>query len=267
MKTNNYKSDCSYKLIIDAFNQHLNEKYDSRKIQNLNQQYEKYSMVPLRDFMPKQLLSALRNEANELINMNGVKRKVNLKITDNTPRSMTTVRQPVIEKESKLIPALYSSKSLLEFVSAIVGEDVHKCPYLGERYVISCLGESGDTHGWHWDDYTLAIVWILEATEVSSGGFVQCVPNTSWDKNNPDVLGALIDNKIYSYALQSGDAYILKANTTLHRVYPIRNNARRLIINTTWATLADLNTQMSHETNNLLFGGATKYEKGGVNDE
>ncbi len=253
------KNTDKYKSIINAFENHLQSDYSLSKTVKLSEEYKKHSMVPLRGFMPNELLFALRSESNKLIRQYGIKRKVNFKITDNTPRTMTTIGQPVIEVTSKLIPALYSCNALLKFVSKIVGENVYQCPYLGERYVISSLRDSGDTHGWHWDDYTLAIVWILEAPEVHSGGFVQCVPNTSWDKENPDVLGAFIDKPVNSYALKAGDAYILKANTTMHRVYPLRNNARRLIINTTWATLQDLHSQMSHETNNTLFGGETEY--------
>jgi hypothetical protein len=82
------------------------------------------------------------------------------------------------------------------------------------------------------------------------------VPHTSWDKKNPDVHGALLNSQVYSYAFQPGDAYVIKTNTTMHRVYPIRGNGRRTIVNTTWASAAELQQSITHETNDILFGGA-----------
>jgi hypothetical protein len=170
---------------------------------------------------------------------------------------MTTVGQPVISTEGPLIDAFYFSRGLREFLAEIVGEELFTCPYAGEHYVISRLGRSGDTHGWHWDDYTYGLILVLEAPHYREGGFVQAVPNTSWDKENPDVYGALISSQVRSYALEPGDAYIVKTNTTMHRVHPIRGEGRRTIVNMTLASADDLTRPMSHETNDALFGGIT----------
>ncbi len=137
----------------------------------------------------------------------------------------------------------------------MVGEELSTCPYAGEHYVISRLRKSGDTHGWHWDDYAYGFVLILEAPDYREGGFVQAVAHTAWDKRNPDVHGALLASQVRSYAFAPGDAYVIKTDTTMHRVYPIRGNAGRTIVNTTWANAADLATPKTHETNDLLFGG------------
>src|SRR5207253_3089522 len=98
---------------------------------------------------------------------------------------------------------------------------------------------------------------ILEAPDHREGGFVQCVPHTAWNKKDPDVHGALLKSQVYSYHFAPGDAYFIKTNTTMHRVYPIRGDGRRTIVNTTWANAEDMRQPLTHETNDILFGGIT----------
>lgn len=239
--------------------EHFDANFTEEKIAHLRDHYLKHSVVPLRNFIPPTIFEALKSEAEGVMEAHGVARDFNLEITDNTPRHMTTVGQPVISKVAKIIPAMYESKSLVSIATQLVGEQVFECPYLGERYVLSSMKRSGDTHGWHWDDYAMGMVWVLEAPDPHEGGFVQCVPNTSWDKSNPDVYGAMLQQPIYSYAFEPGDAYIIRADTTMHRVHPIRGEGKRLIVNTTWAFAEDLKRTMTHETNDVLFGGSTAY--------
>lgn len=212
-------------------------------------------VAPLRGFCPPELLTALRAEAFGIMDEHGVQRDLVLEITDNTPRHMKTVGQPVIKEHGPLIHGLYFSAELKDLLGHVVGEEVFTCPYAGEHYVISQLGRSGDTHGWHWDDYTYGFVVILEAPDYRDGGFVQGVPHTSWDKENPDVYGALLKSQVHSYAFEAGDAYVVKTDTTMHRVHPIRGEARRTIVNMTWVNAHDLMTPRTHETNDILFGG------------
>jgi hypothetical protein len=211
----------------------------------------------LRGLCPPGLLPAIRQEACSIVERFGTTHSLVFEITDGTPRNMTTVGQPVIKAEGPLIDAFYFAPTLTAFMEQIVGERVYTCPYPGEHYVISRLGRSGDTHGWHWDDYTYGVILVLESPPYTEGGFIQAVPHTSWDKQNPDVHGALISSQVHSYALEPGDVYVVKTNTTMHRVYPIRGESRRTIVNMTLASTADLSRPMTHETNDVLFGGVT----------
>ncbi|MFF7181297.1 hypothetical protein [Streptomyces sp. NPDC008121] len=234
---------------------YITETFDADRKAALREQFASEHIVPLRQLCPPELFAPIKDEACSIMDRYGVNHDLVFEITDNTPRSMTTVGQPVIKDEGPLIDAFYFSSELLGFVSDIVGEQVHSCPYAGEHYVISRLGRSGDTHGWHWDDYTYGIILVLEAPHYTEGGFVQAVPHTSWDKENPDVYGALISSQVRSYALEAGDAYVVKTNTTMHRVHPIRGEGRRTIVNMTLASSEDLTKSLTHETNDTLFGG------------
>ncbi len=250
---------------IDAlFTDHIAKNFTGAKLEELQQQFRDAHVVPLRGFCPPELFGPLKDESFGIIERYGVARDLVLEITDNTPRHMTTVGQPVIKEQGPIIHATYFSPVLKDFMSKVIGEELFTCPYPGEHYVISRLQKSGDTHGWHWDDYAYGFVLILEAPNYRDGGFIQGVPHTSWDKKNPDVHGALLKSKVHSYALEAGDAYLIKTDTTMHRVYPIRGAGRRTIINTTWANASDLLTPRTHETNDILFGGAAADPVSGI---
>jgi hypothetical protein len=239
----------------NLFEQHFAAHFTEDKISELRTAFASEHIVPLRGLCPPELLGPLREEAFGIMDEHGVDRKFSFDITDGTPRQMTTVGQPVIKEHGPLVHATYFSPSVKNLLSQVAGEEVFTCPYAGEHYVISRLGKNGDTHGWHWDDYTYGFILVLQAPDYRDGGFVQAVPHTSWDKQNPDVHGALLKSKVSSYAFEAGDAYMVKTDTTMHRVYPIRGETSRTIVNMTWANEADLSRRITHETNDALFGG------------
>ncbi|GAA2878934.1 hypothetical protein Acy02nite_77140 [Actinoplanes cyaneus] len=240
-----------------ALARHVRRTFGPDRVRDLHDRFATENIVVLRQFCPPELTEAIAAEARSIAERNGTPHDLVFAITDSTPRRMTTVGQPVIRDEGPLIHAFYFNPDMLDIASDIVGERVHVCPYAGEHYVISVLDRTGDTHGWHWDDYTYGIILVLEAPPYTDGGFVQAAPGTSWDKQNPDVYGALLRSQVRSYALEPGDAYLIKTNTTMHRVHPIRGDGRRMIVNMTLASTADLSRPLTHETNDVLFGGTT----------
>lgn len=236
---------------------HVRENFGPGRMAQLREKFASEHVVVLKEFCPPDVQEAIKDEACGIMDRHGTAHDLVFEITDSTPRRMTTVGQPVIKDEGPLIDAFYFSPTLLDVCSQVADEEVHTCPYAGEHYVISRLDKSGDTHGWHWDDYTYGIILVLEAPHYTEGGFIQAVPHTSWDKENPDVHGALLSSQVHSYALQPGDAYLVKTNTTMHRVFPIRGESRRTIVNMTLVNTADLSRPLTHETNDALFGGTT----------
>lgn len=249
-------SDIGAADVDELLQEHFTRGFTDERKQSLHDLFQAEHVVALRDLCPTDLLGAVKAEAAGIMDRFGVVHDFDMEITDGTPRHMASVGQPVIKDHGPLIHSVYFSPALRDLLSAIVGEELFICPYPGEHYVISRLTRSGDTHGWHWDDYTYGFILVLEAPDYRDGGFVQAVPHTSWDKENPDVHGALLKSVVRSYAFAAGDAYLIKTDTTMHRVYPIRGEGRRMIVNTTFASADDLERPMSHETNDTLFGGA-----------
>jgi hypothetical protein len=194
-------------------------------------------------------------EVERLIAEQGVRRELAFKETGNTPRRMRNVRRQEISEHGLIVPTLYSSTAMRTALSEVAGEEVLECPYEPEQYVITELVEAGDTHGWHWDDYSFALVWVIACPPLKDGGFVQCVPRTTWNKTDPQLHRQFVTQPIYSIELFPGDLYFIRTDTTLHRVYPI-SNGRRLIVNMGYAARRDLVKDLSHETMDNLWAGA-----------
>ncbi len=168
--------------------------------------------------------------------------------TGNTPRYLSNVPQESIEAHGRYIPYAYKSNYLMSLIGHIVKEEIIPTPWKWDNFIINCQHKSGDTHGWHWGDYPYTIIWIVEAPALEAGGLLECVPHTNWDKQNPRVENLLIENKIDSYFHLTGDVYLLKADTTLHRVKPLTQDVTRIILNTTWERARDKDRKVEHET-------------------
>ena len=201
--------------------------------------------------VPEAVKQAVAAEVLELA-VTGVRRDLRFAETDGSPRKMSNVRRDEIFQHAGAIPAIYSAPGLRDALAEVVGERVHLCPYEPEQYLITRLEQDGDTHGWHWDDFRFALVWVVECPRVEDGGFVQCVPGTVWDKQNPSINRALVSRPVYSIELSPGDLYVMRTDTTMHRVYPLRQG-RRTILNMGFASTHDLDKDMSHETMDNLW--------------
>lgn len=238
--------------LIKELDQHVETRISADAVAQArrNFSYLGYAKVPF--LAPQTVKEAVADEVNRLIEGASVRRDLEFKETDYSPRRMRNVRRAEIAEYGNVIKRLYSAEPLLRAMSRVAGEQVLLCPYEPEQFVITYLERDGDTHGWHWDDYSFALVWVLECPPVQDGGFVQCVPGTTWNKNNPQINKTLVSRPIYSIELFPGDLYLMRTDTTLHRVYPVQNG-RRKIINMGYASAADLRRPMSHETMDNLW--------------
>jgi hypothetical protein len=212
--------------------------------------YLGFAKVPF--LVPETMKQAVAADVMALVDTSSVRREMLFKETDYTPRRMRNVRRAEIFERASVIPDVYYAQPLLNAMRHVVGEPVHACPYEPEQCVITRLEKDGDTHGWHWDDYSFALVWVIEAPAAEDGGFVQCVPRTAWDKESPRINRAFVSRPIYSMELFPGDLYLMRTDTTLHRVYPLKAG-QRTIINMAFASTNDLQREMSHETMDSLW--------------
>ncbi|MGH9157671.1 MAG: HalD/BesD family halogenase [Acidimicrobiales bacterium] len=199
---------------------------------------------------------AVADEVLELAEAYGVRREVRFSETDNSLRQMRNVRRDEIFGRAVAIPRVYRAEALCDMMSTVAAERVHVCPYEPEQCLITRLERSGDTHGWHWDDFSFALVWVVECPPAEDGGFVQCVPRTVWDKHDPSVSRALVTGPTYSIELLPGDLYLMRTDTTMHRVYPLRAG-RRTILNMGFASTEDLKRSVTHETMDALWATTT----------
>lgn len=196
--------------------------------------------------------TAVAAQVVRLLDQHSRRRDLACPETSGTPRRMRNVAQRHIARSCPMIAELYQRCDLLDAVSAVAGEPVFECPYEPERFVITCLERGGDTHGWHWDDYRYALVWLIESAPTGAGGLVQAVPATRWDKHDPRVEQFVERGPVHTLELAAGDLYLMRTDTTLHRVTPL-SSGRRVILNMAYASRADLATPITHETMDALW--------------
>ncbi len=219
----------------------------------LRKQFLSNGFVRVKGLVPAGTLEEIDEECSRIMQILGSDKDLLMEETQNTPRHMRTVGQHRLAQESSLIPSIYESDIFRGFLIAIAGQELFKAPWLPEQYILSHLYREGDTHGWHWDDYTFASVIYIKSPSIDQGGFVQTCANGHWDKKNPKVYQTLLNSPINTYRCEAGDAYLLRAKDYLHRVTPVQNGGERLIVNMTWASEFDLATDMTHATNDILF--------------
>ena len=175
--------------------------------------------------------------------------------TDLTPRNLNTVSEKIITENGNFIPNFYFSERTKYKLSQIAGEIVHDLPWSGERYVLNQLLNQNDTHGWHWDDYAYALVFIAEAPEYPyEGGLLECVSHTYWQKDRPDINHLVNTRKVSRYYFKPGSFYFMRSDITLHRVTPIVSNSKRMSLAMSYCSESDLAKPIDHKTVVDLYG-------------
>jgi L-lysine 4-chlorinase len=216
--------------------------YVPEAVHKLSDQFHRFGFVKFDSdtpLVPTELMEAVRAEVDGLIQKYKDRRDLLLATTGYTPRKMSVVRSEEIEK-SDLIRAVAHSEVLLEFLAGIAREPIIPKVSDDERYLITHQDHKSDTHGWHWGDYSFALIWALRMPPVKYGGMLQCIPHTHWDKSNPRINEIQCERQIDTHGLSPGDIYLLRTDTTLHRTVPLTEDCERTILNMTWASEHDL---------------------------
>lgn len=224
--------------------EHHNNNFSEQRLFSQRHEFARDGFIKLRDVVGDDLREQITVEVKSLIERQLERRDLHLATTDNTPRYMSVVRSEFIAENSLLINALSKSDVLLGTLSQIAGTRIVPSVSKDEEYLITKQERKGDTHGWHWGDYSFALIWIIETPPVAKGGMLQCVPHTSWDKSNPRIHELLCSNPIATYGFKTGDIYFLRTDTTLHRTIPLNEDATRIILNMTWAAEKDLSANL-----------------------
>jgi hypothetical protein len=202
--------------------------------------FKREGFVKVSDAFSWEIRKEMKLEALRLLDLYAERRDLKLKTTGDTPRRMSVVTSQNIAENSTFIQKIYHSKELVNFLESIVKERLFHCPSKDEEFLITLQEKPGDTHGWHWGDYRYAMIWILEIPPIEHGGMLQCVPHTSWNKSDPKINFYLCENAIRTYGFVSGDVYLLKSDTTLHRTVPLSCDATRIMLNMTWGCVDDM---------------------------
>jgi len=240
---------------------HLHQ-LSSDTLSTLRKEFMDNQVVVIESLLPEPLKAALSAEARFLMAELGKRRDLVMKVSGNTPRHYWSVGRDSVNDNGKLIPAFFHSEVIRDFLTFLNGnEEVYTVPYKPEEFIINRQQFSGDTHGWHWDDYTFALIWVVEAPELGDGGLIEYVPNTTWDKSDFEncVSKVLEQEEIQSMHVPKDNCYFMKASTTLHRVAPLNGNSRRTVIVFTYASENDFQGMITHESMEEIYPDDTNF--------
>ncbi|MFI8927373.1 hypothetical protein ACIG3E_06815 [Streptomyces sp. NPDC053474] len=181
--------------------------------------------MPLPSLLGPTALARLRAEVARLEEL-ATRRDLTMTCMDDSPRHMTTVGGHTIAKESELIAELYEDPDLVALAGRIAALDAVPVREPLERYVVNILHRPGDTHGAHTDDYPLALVLFADApADPDDGGLLEYVPQAQG-------LSTLDTPAVRRARHSPGDAYLLRSDTTAHRVTALRRpGIRRSVVN------------------------------------
>nr|WP_246874493.1 hypothetical protein [Pantoea ananatis] len=241
--------------IEEKIEKHI-QSFPASLINYLKSDYEEDLMVVIDDLLPGDIKTAMENEARELLAEESLRREVIIAESGHTPRAYDSVGRNAIRERGKYIPAFFDSPSILNFFMQITGEKLHRVPYEPEEFIINSQNKSGDTHGWHWDDYSYALVWVIDEPDVLSGARVEYVPRIPWKKKETRewIKNVLKDNTIFSHHVSQGQCYLLRARDALHRISPLTYESRRTVIVFTYANDFDLaDESLTHDSMEAIY--------------
>ena len=226
------------------------DQFSTESIEQLQRNLREDDIVVFDQLLPENFKIKLHEEALSMLDIHGVRRELHIKQTGNTPRYFSSTGRQAIAEHGKYIPAFFNSDVIKHFLSRINEAPLLPVPYEPEEYIINRQESIGDTHGWHWDDYTFALIWIVEAPKMGEGALVEYVPKTEWDRKDMEhcVQKVLDTHDVHQMFIPEGHCYLMRASSTLHRISPLTGTSKRTVIVFTYAIEEDLDKDISHET-------------------
>ncbi len=244
---------------VDALTEQLEAHYRSvfvsGRMAELAEAFRRDHYVEIADFVPDAVWQQGKEEIRQLVGSAAVRRDVLMPTSDNSPRCFSSVGWKEINSLGNVIQTLYESAALQKLLCAIAGNYLIHPPHLPERYLITRMHKKGDTHGWHWDDYSYALIWLIECPPEGKGGHLQFVPGTTWNRDHPNIASILREHKemIVEKRPRAGTAYLLRSDTSLHRVVPLAEDAERVVVSMAFALPDNLDAPIDHKSWHDLF--------------
>jgi hypothetical protein len=215
-----------------------------------------HALIPLHRRFSDALVQALADEVGSALDRYGMRRDLRVTVTGGSARRYRIAGREALEAAGSLVARTYTDPEVMRIVEAAAGEPVFPVPYAPEQFLATRLERAGDVHGWHWDDYAYALVFVLRNPPAELGGTLEIVPDVAWVKEDPQVGELVASRARRRFHPRSGSAYLLRAHTNLHRVAPLRAAAQRDVLCFSYASRADLARTVTHETIDAIAGGA-----------
>jgi hypothetical protein len=221
----------------------------------LRAQFVRTGFADLTALIPAAWRERASAEAIAALDAHGARRDLRIPVTGDSPRRYRIVGRDRLASAAPSAAALYRSDALLALVGAVAGEAVVPVPYAAEELIATRLEFAGDTHGWHWDDYGYALIWVLQAPAPGGGGELEYVTGVPWCKTQPRVDAILAAREPQRTRVAAGTVYLLRTDTTLHRITPLARDGRRDALCFSYASAADAGRTASHESLDAILAG------------
>lgn len=234
--------------------------FDPNTLLDMREQFARSGYVRLSGFFSTEALALYKSEMEDMEQI-AIRRKFDMP-GYLTPRSLSVLGGNLIKSQSPLLYSLYHHYALRSSIESIVGRSIYTCTHPEEFMVANFLHNSGDTHGWHLDDPSYALIIFSEVPEEGGGGEIEFIAN--WkdlcrrkgrkpNENILDLVSWADENGLVDrHSHNAGDAYLLRADLNLHRVTPLkRPGERRAAINLAYQATPEM---IYGETADLLYG-------------
>jgi hypothetical protein len=210
--------------------------------------FARMGFVDLTAAISADMRARIGGEVTAALDTHAQRRDVRIAVTGESPRRYRIAGRDTLAATCPAAASFYRSVQLLTLLSEVAGEAVVPVPYAPEELIATRLEAAGDTHGWHWDDYGFALVWVLRAPPPGAGGALEFVTGVPWCKAAPRVEAILAERQPVRAHIAAGTIYLLRTDTTLHRVTPLLRDARRDALCFSYAAAHELAREVSHET-------------------
>jgi len=205
--------------------------------------------------IPPNVRAGVRAEVTAALDAHAVRRDVRVAVTSGTPRRYRVVDRGTLAAACPATARVYRSPHLLTLVGIVAGQPVVPVPYVAEELIATRLEIAGDTHGWHWDDYAFALVWVLSAPAARDGAALEYITGVPWNKAEPNVEAILAQREPVRAHIAAGTLYLLRTDTTLHRITPLERDVRRDALCFSYAAAADIHRPVTHESLETILTG------------
>lgn len=223
--------------------------------EELRETFARDGFVDVTSAIDPTLRARVAAEASAVLDAHGERRDIRIPATGMSPRCYRVASRDAIVAQCRAAAAAYRGEDLLALLAGLTGEAVVPVPHVPEEIIATRLERAGDTHGWHWDDYAFALVWIAQAPSPSAGAALERIPEVPWCKDAPGLNAILAARTTERANPPSRSVYLLRADTTLHRVAPLVFNERRDALCFSYAAASDVARAVTHETLDAILLG------------
>ncbi len=209
------------------------------QLAELRREFRRYDYVKLPQLFTEKAFQLIRDEVNRL-EQRAFPRDFVMDEFE-TVRRFGALDGSLLLQYSPMLWSLYWHHAIISLIEAIAGTRIYPCQHPQEFMVTHYMVGDSAQHGWHTDDPAYGFLIIIDAPPPEQGGLLEMIPR--WRdfceqagldpvRNlNPSAERARQAGFVRQRHHATGDAYLFRADLTLHQVTPIIGNGRRVILN------------------------------------